>query len=310
MFVEGPHRDVRSDATLALGLAARASRPAARPDPTRRALLGSSPILALALAGCAMPRREVPEAVAPFSTAVALDRLPPGWEDLVLRRDLPRTDYQLVEVDGRRVLRASGHGASGVRCRVKADAREMRKLQWSWWTREVPPAMSVGRSETDDSPARVAVAFQGEEQRLSARDRALYELVHLITGERLPFATLMYVWDAQLPVGTVVGYARTGRIQYLVVESGPERAGRWVGYERDLAEDFRSVFGEDPGPVESVGVMTDGDDLRIDLETCYGDIRLSAVAQALGHIRAPVAAGGRRGPWERSEDIGRLRPSV
>lgn len=202
--------------------------------------------------------------------------MPGGWEELVLRRDLPRTDYRIAERDGRRVLRATGHGASGVRCRVNIDPNATPKLQWSWWTREVPPGMCVDRSETDDSPARVAVAFGGDEQRLSARDRALYELVHLITGERFPFATLMYVWDARLPVGTVVSYARTARIRYLVVETGPERARSWLRYERNVVEDYRSVFGEDPGAIESVGVITDGDDLRLDVETWYGDIRLDS----------------------------------
>ena len=251
-------------------------RTAAVPDPTRRALLGIAPILALGLAGCVTLKRELPKAVAPFSKAPELDVLPRGWEELVLRRDLPRTDYRAAEFDGRRVLRASGHGASGVRCRVDIDPRAAPNLQWSWWTREVPPGMCVNRSETDDSPARVAVAFHGDEQRLSARDRALYELVHLLTGERLPFATLMYVWDAQLPVDTVVSYARTARIRYLVVESGHERARRWLRYERNVWEDYRSVFGEDPGPIESVGVITDGDDLRVDVETWYGDIRLQS----------------------------------
>lgn len=217
MLAREADRSTRRAALFALASAADGSCPSNVPDRTRRALLGVPPLLALALAGCATPKRATADAVAPFSTAAALERLPRGWEDLVLRRDLPRTDYQLAAVDGRRVLRASGHGASGVRCRLQVEAREMRKLQWSWWTREVPPGMSVARSETDDSPARVAIGFRGDEQRLSARDRALYELVQLVTGERLPFATLMYVWDGQLPPGTVVGYARTARIQYVVV---------------------------------------------------------------------------------------------
>lgn len=253
------------------------SRAAPHPDAARRALLRIPPALALALSGCvSLKPPPAPQVVAPFSTARELGVVPRGWEDVVMRRDLPRTDYRLAERDGRRVLLASGHGASGLRCRVQADAQATPWLRWSWCTREVPPGMSVDRSDTDDSPARVAVAFHGEERRLSFRDRAFYELVQLITGERLPYATLMYVWDARLPVGRVVNYARTDRIRYLVVESGRERAGRWLRYERNLVQDFRHVFGEEPGAVDSVGVMTDSDDLRVDVETWYGDLRLEA----------------------------------
>jgi hypothetical protein len=249
--------------------------PSSRADRHRRALLGLAPALALGLAGCVTPRREpLPQAVAPFSTATELGRLPRGWEEVVLRRDLPRTDYRLVELEGRRVLQASGQGASGLRCRLQADPQATPWMRWSWRTRDVPPGMSVQHSDTDDSPARVIVAFHGDEGRLSLRDRAFYDLVHLVTGQRLPYATLMYVWDAQLPVGSIAHYARTARIRYLAVESGRARAGRWLRYERNLADDFRRVFGEEPGLVDSVGLMSDSDDLKVDVDTWYGDIRL------------------------------------
>src|SRR5512139_3011221 len=92
-----------------------------RADPRRRALLCVPALFALGLIGCATVERELPNAVSPFSTAPVLGGLPAGWEELVLRRDLPLTDYHVAELDGRRVLRASGRGASGLRCRVKAD---------------------------------------------------------------------------------------------------------------------------------------------------------------------------------------------
>lgn len=249
---------------------------ASRPDPLRRALLGVPSVVALALAGCVSLPRELPRRVAPFSTARELHGLPRGWEEVVMRRDLPVTDYRLVELDGHRVLHASGRGASALRCRLHADPQAVPWIRWSWRTREVPPGMGVHGSEIDDSPARVIAAFQGDELSLSLRDRAFFDLVHLITGQRLPYATLMYVWDAQLAVGTVVNYSRTSRIRYLVVENGYDRAGRWLHYERDLVEDFRHVFGEDPGWVASVGLMTDSDDLQVDVETWYGDIELAA----------------------------------
>ena len=96
----------------------------------------------------------------------------------------------------------------------------------------------------------MVVSFAGDESRLSARDIAFYDLVELVTGQRLPFATLMYVWDAQLAVGSVVPYSRSSRVQYLVVESGPQRLGQWLHYERDLHADYLQVFGEAAsGPV-------------------------------------------------------------
>ena len=118
-------------------------------------------------------------------------------------------------------------------------------------------------------------------QTLSLRDRIFFAQVELFTGNLLPFATLTYVWDGQLPVGTVLPYARSARIRYDVVESGAAHAGQWLRYERNVLDDYRRVFGEAPtGHITSVGVLTDSDDLKNHAEAWYGDIGLYADASA------------------------------
>ncbi|WP_167772945.1 DUF3047 domain-containing protein [Ramlibacter humi] len=262
-------------------MAHESSYPDAARMPTRRQLLGmAGAVAALGLGGCAAPQSS-PAArggIAPFSTAEELGELPPGWEPYVLRRDLPRTDYRVSALDGRRVLHAASGtgGTSGLRCGCVGDPVATPKLRWSWQVAGVPDGLCVGERDTDDSPARVALGFDGDHTTLNNRDRAFYELVELFTGHRLPYATLMYVWDARLPVGTVVSNARTQRIRYLVVESGAARAGQWLSYERDAAKDYQQVFGEEPGPLLNAGVLTDSDDLHIELQAWYGDITLSA----------------------------------
>jgi hypothetical protein len=57
-----------------------------------------------------------------------------------------------------------------------------------------------------------------------------------------------------------------------VAESGPQRLGRWLSVERDVIADYQRVFGEAPGRITSVGVLTDGDDLKNHVEAWYGDI--------------------------------------
>lgn len=42
------------------------------------------------------------------------------------------------------------------------------------------------------------------------------------------------------------------------VRSGPARLS-WLDYERDIREDFRQVFGEEPGRLLPVALMSDGD---------------------------------------------------
>ena len=84
----------------------------------------------------------------------------------------------------------------------------------------------------------------------------------------------MYVWDAQAPVGTVIVNPRTDRIRKIVVDSGSHHLRRWRDHRRDLVADFKLAFGEDPGPLVSIAVMTDSDNTRSRATSWYGPVGL------------------------------------
>lgn len=244
----------------------------------RRALawLGALPTLG---AACAVPptavERLAPGEVARFSTAPADGRLPPGWEEYRVRRDIPPSRYFTAEDEGQTVLGAESlRGSSALRCRVDADPGLLPWVEWRWRAETVPAGARADELELDDSPARVVLAFDGDVAGLPLRDRLFFEQVELFTGQRLPYAMLMYVWDATLAIDRVVPYSRSGRIRSLVVRSGTEGLGVWQTHRRHIGEDFQRVFGELPGRLVSVAVLTDADDLKQPMRARYGDIRL------------------------------------
>ena len=257
----------------------------------RRKIIRAAPALTLiGLAGCAALGPETDAgrihlAVPPFSGATAGGRPPEGWRPYILRPDRAKTVYSMALRDGRMRLHAVADSASsGLSCAVDIDPLRTPWLRWEWRVDTVHEEATVADDVLEDTPARLVVAFAGDMAKLSLRDRIFFEQVELFTRNELPFATLTYVWDGQLPVGKVVSYARSGRIRYDVVESGDARAGRWLRYERNVLDDYRRVFGEAPeGHVTSVGVLTDSDDLKNHAEAWYGDIGLYA---------EPLAASG------------------
>ena len=60
----------------------------------------------------------------------------------------------------------------------------------------------------------------------------------------------------------------------IVLQSGEEKAGRWIGEEVAIPEWYRRAFGTDPPPVHSVAIMTDADDTGEKAAACYRNIRL------------------------------------
>jgi hypothetical protein len=218
-------------------------------------------------------RTAAPSQIASFSGASADGRIPRGWYPYIARRDKGKTQYRSVEDAGRTVLQARASSSStALFCPVDADLAATPWLEFEWKVDRIDRRANIAIDELDDSAARVFVAFDGDSNRLSLRDLIFFEQVEFFTGRRLPYATLMYAWDPTLAVGTVAHYPRSGRIRYLVVESGTGHEGVWTPYRRDVRADFEHVFGEAPGRVRSVGVFTDSDDLKTTTEALFGDL--------------------------------------
>jgi hypothetical protein len=147
--------------------------------------------------------------------------------------------------------------------------------------------------EVEDSPVRVILAFEGDRSRFSTRDALTAELVRTLTGEEMPYATLMYVWCNQRDPGTIIRSARSDRIRKLVLESGPARLNRWLDYERDIRADYERAFGEAPGALVGIAIMTDSDNTRSRAKAWYGPITVIPAPRLRGG-QAPAGTQGFR----------------
>jgi Protein of unknown function (DUF3047) len=185
------------------------------------------------------------------------------------------TRYTPLVLDGRPVVHATSEAAASVfRRRVRLEPAELGKVRFSWRVAELIMAADLTDRDSADSPVRLILAFDGDHSRLSLRNRMSFDLAQAVSGEIPPFATLMYVWDNKAEPESVIFGGRTDRVRKIVLESGSSRLGTWRHYERDIAADFRKTFGEEPGALVSVGLMTDADNTRSRAEAWYGEVRL------------------------------------
>ena len=167
-----------------------------------------------------------------------------------------------------------------LRQRFAAPLSAGHRLSFQWKIDGLPTNADLAVADRSDSPVGVLLAFDGDRSRWSARDHRMSELTRLLTGEELPYATLAYVWSHAAPVGTVVVNPRSGRIRKLVLDTGVSQVGLWRLHERDLQADFRLVFGEEPGPLQAVALMTDTDNTRSRLTAWYGPMHMKAFQPA------------------------------
>ena len=178
-----------------------------------------------------------------------------------------------------------------LRRQTRVDPKDLGRVRFSWLVPELIPEADMARRDAEDAPVRIVLAFDGDRSRLSPRDAMLSELARTLTGEEMPYATLMYVWCNHRPPGTVIQNPRTDRIRKLVVESGVQALGQWRDYERDVRADFERVFGEPPGRLIGVAIMTDTDNTRSRARAWYGPVSLvSAEGAAQATPANPVVA--------------------
>lgn len=217
------------------------------------------------------------QALTPFSIGVLKPEGAPGWGKTALHPTKPPTVYRIVSEGGKPVLEAvSEASVSGLAHPVNLQPGTETAIEWTWRIDGTLPGADVSDRHADDSPARLVLAFDGDLSSLSQKEQLFRERVKLFTGQDLPYATLMYVWDNSRAVGTVAAHPHSERIRKIVVESGEQGVRSWRQYRRQIEADYRMAYGEAPGRLVAVGVMTDSDNTRQKARCLYGDIRLMA----------------------------------
>jgi hypothetical protein len=119
----------------------------------------------------------------------------------------------------------------------------------------------------------VVVTFEGGREKLPEAEQINYDLAKAMSGNELPFATIMYIWENNLPEGTVIDHPMTTRIKMIVVASGPMDLGRWHEKRVNVLQDYRRAFGDEPPHIRTVGILSDSDNTGGHAVAYFGDIR-------------------------------------
>lgn len=231
-------------------------------------------LLAIAVAATAN-NASAQSSIAAFSDGTPGAVPSPPWRATKLPKVPRETHYLLVEDAGTTVLRAEARASmSGLSHGLRVDPKATPMLEWRWKVSGVPPKGEIGTRAGDDYAARLYVLFDYDLARLPFTTRLKIRLARSLYGEAVPAAGLCYVWDAKAPIGTTTWSGYTDRLRMIVVASGTSKAGQWVSFRRDVAEDFRAAFGEEPPLVSGIAIATDTDNTDAAVTAWYGDIRL------------------------------------
>ena len=169
----------------------------------------------------------------------------PGWDSAWEEHPLDRraTSYRVVDdAEGGAVLRADSLDSASALVRPLDVTVVEGTLSWRWKVaRSLGSNTDERRRRGDDYAARVFVIFGADP--FSPGTRAL-----------------CYVWAGTEEVGGRYPSPVTDGVATFVLESGDGSAGAWVSESRNFAQDYRTAFAAEPGPVGSIAIMVDTDD--------------------------------------------------
>ena len=236
--------------------------------------------------------------VGAFSRAQAGGPFPDSWKPLTFHKIDEHTEYSLVEDDGTVVVKAVSRGSSsGLTREVTIDPEQYPIVEWRWKIENVLQKGDVTTKAGDDYPARLYITFAYDESKIGFLEQAQYELAKLLHGKYPPTGAINYIWESRSPVGTIVPNPYTDRVMMIVLESGEAKVGQWVTESRNLYEDYRKAFGDDPPPISGVAVMTDTDNTQESAVAYYGDIvfKKAANKMPLPPLTPPYKGGEQKG---------------
>ncbi|HTY80063.1 MAG TPA: DUF3047 domain-containing protein [Candidatus Bathyarchaeia archaeon] len=179
--------------------------------------------------------------------------VPPGWKSQ--NWGSPKYDFEIVNDGSNRVLRMLSEGdSSTINKEIKVDCKDFPVLQWSWKVVTLPKGADARKKETDDQAAEIYVTFP----RFPAAVRS---------------RVIGYIWDTTAPAGTTTKSQKTGLVTYIVMRSGEADLGKWLTESRNVCEDYKRIYGENPDEkMEAVSLGIDSDDTKSKAEAFIGEI--------------------------------------
>ena len=186
-----------------------------------------------------------------FSSDKDSNGIPLGWK---LEEREGKAEVGIEEEEDNFYLRfVSRNSSFGLKKKLKFKIEDFPILSWRWKVSKLPEGGDVRKKSTDDQAAQVYVAFPKFPATINTR-------------------LIGYIWENEAPKGSMVTSKRWSKLKYIVLRDKTDQLNQWVMERRNVYEDYKKLFEEDPPKVGGISLYINSQHTESDAESCFDDV--------------------------------------
>ncbi len=185
--------------------------------------------------------------IANFSSGADAAGVPAGWQP---KEKFGKADFAVVKEEGISSVRLRSADTSfSLQKEVTVDLRQFPILTWKWKVTKLPSGGDFRKSSTDDQAAQIFVAFTKTK-------------------------SIVYIWDTSAPQDLMEDTTPVPfmHVKVVVVRSGSAGTGKWITESRNVYEDYKKLFGEEPPPVKGMRLQINSQHTGTSAESYFADV--------------------------------------
>jgi len=213
-------------------------------------------LLILGAGGVSLPQEKKEVLVVDrFAEGLNEEGLPKGW---ILQKSPSKESRISIEQDkqGSFLRLLSVNDTFGLEKKVSFDIRKYPYLSWRWRVLRLPREGDIRKRETDDEAGQVYVLFPRFPTMVNTQ-------------------SVGYIWDSNAPQGSSGTSTAYSKMKYFVLQSGPGKPDQWTWETRNVYEDYKKLFNEEPPEVGGLLLYINTQRTQSPAEMEYGEIFFS-----------------------------------
>ncbi len=190
-----------------------------------------------------------------FTAGVDEKGIPKGWS----LEKTPGKDSKIAierDHDGPYLHMVSVNDNFGLKKEFSFELQKSPYLNWRWRALRLPQGGDVRKKESDDQAGQLYVLFPKFPAKVNTR-------------------SVGYLWDSNAPKGSSGTSTAYSKMKYFVLQSGTKNLNQWVRESRNVYEDYRKLFGEEPPEIGGILLYINTQHTQSSAEIEYGDLFFS-----------------------------------